>query len=1020
MLSLFQARMIGKNSRTESDEQDLRSSRGLTIRTKLLLFTISIGCLIVASLSIIAFFLSAIALRNTRLEGLQSLRTSLVQVVRSFFENERRDISTQSELRTFVYSMTELSSAYEHLLDDLDSAGFKPDEAFMVNVESEVREAYEKGPMSTLGNLGYSVGSFKEFAELSPAALLLQYVYIVKNPGSPGSKSSKNSSTDIATNPALPKDFRIAFSKCMYAKAMDRYDGIFETVIRKNNYLDMMLVDDLGNVVYTFDKSWDFGTSIYSGWRKNSPLKKVFFGARFELAQEKDHGPTDQVVTADLERYPGSYGAPMMFLSSPISNRLGGRLGVLIHKVSGGTFTDMATFEGRWPQVGLGKTGEAYIVGPDKKLRTESRFLSLLPPRMKFPSYHADGSQGPLTAVLGLPLRNQAVEDIYAQNLSTREGEVTFFDDLGRESLGVYAPLSIPGLDWGIVITISTSEAFASAAHLTRLIAMGGLVTLILAVLGSLLFGHYLSVPIGQLVKTAEAIGSGDHSARAPISSRDEIGFLAERFNAMIDQVEMRNRQVHKILETVNEGLFLMTPDFIIQPGYSRITDAIFQRNITGILFLDLFKAKGQSEMTAVISPEVLKATTNYLELLLNPRVKEKLIVQTNPLSEVEFQLLKPRGSLKSKFLEFRFNRVIENGKTTQIMVTVLDSTSRIALTKQIRENEVKAASQIEMLFGILHLDPPVLSQFLSHTNAEIAGILSLLEAEQFGSHASESGSDRTERYHRLLKKISRAIHLIKGNAAMLRLSYFEGLANDLEEKIDTVRNNPTLTGEQFLPITTGLASLLDQVKMTHDLISRLLSMQQVFGGKEGRQSDLEPLRELATEVAERSGKRVRVEIQVPDGLTALPKSVREPIQAMLAQLIRNAVIHGIETPVERISAAKNPIGEVRIAVQQSSPQRIIIAVRDDGRGISYEVLKQRAVALGYATRETIETWTLPQITNLLFEIGFTTIDRPTIDGGRGVGLDAVRDLITKIGGELSVSSKLGLFTEFHLEIPYS
>src|SRR5262249_62088057 len=159
-----------------------------------------------------------------------------------------------------------------------------------------------------------------------------------------------------------------------------------------------------------------------------------------------------------------------------------------------------------------------------------------------------------------------------------------------------------------------------------------------------------------------------------------------------------------------------------------------------------------------------------------------------------------------------------------------VDSTSRIALTRQIRENEAKAKSQIEMLFGIMHLDPPILGEFLNHTKSEITGMLNLLEAEQFGSRAGELGVQRSDRYLRLLQKISRAIHLIKGNAAMLRLSYFEDLANDLEEKIATVRGNPSLAGEQFLPITTGLASLLDQIEMTHDLIGRLLSMQRVFG----------------------------------------------------------------------------------------------------------------------------------------------------------------------------------------------
>jgi len=1005
-----------------NDSDESLASRGLTIRSKLLLFTTGIGFLILAALAITAFFLSAVALRKARLDGFQSLRTSLSQAINTYFADQRRDITAQAELQTIRYAVTELSSGYEHLIEDLDAAGFKVDPAFLSQVRQSLRDAYEQGPMADLRKLGEHVGTFDEFSDLSPVAAILQYVYILKNPSSPGAKFQENSVSDISKNENLPADFRSAFSKTMFARAMDRYHGLFETVVRRNSYFDLMLIDDLGNVVYTFEKGWDFGTNVFKGWRERSPLEKVFLGAWYGSSTSGDHASGEEIVITDLERYAGASGAPMLFLSCPINNRLGGRLGVVVHKIASNTFTDMVTFQGRWSAVGLGETGEAYIVGPDLRLRTESRFVKEMPEKMKSLSFEPDGSPGPLTSILGAALHNTAVENIYSDQMLSNEGEVTFFDDIGRESLGVYKQLGTPGLDWGLVITISTDEAFSPAVHLTRLIAFGGFIILIVAILAALAFGHLLSGPIVQLVNTAERIGSGDLSARAPISSRDEIGFLAERFNYMIDQVEERNRQVHKILQTVNEGLFLMGPDFIIQPGYSKVTEEIFQRKIDGISFLDLLRPAPESGLQPIVSDETLLATQHYLELLLNPRIKEQLIQQTNPLSEMEYQILRAKGTYRSKFLEFRFNRVVEGGKTTQIMVTTLDLTSRIALAKQIKENETKAKSQIEMLFGIMHLDPPILAEFLNHAKSEIIRMLSLLEAEQYGSHVDESSKERSERYLRLLQKISRAIHLIKGNAAMLRLSYFEDLANELEEKIATVRGNAALAGEQFLPITTGLASLLDQIEMTHDLIGRLLSMQKVFGKSpgDGAQTDFAPLVQLAEEIAERNGKQVRIDLQIRDGLARLPNPLREPVQMMMTQLVRNAVLHGIEPPSERLAQRKHPVGEIQIRAQRLTENhgKIILTVRDDGRGLNYDLLRRRAVQLGYASLKTIDTWTPQQLIDLLFETGFTTMDRPTTDGGRGVGLDAVRDLTAKMGGLMNVLSKEGQFCEFRLEIP--
>src|ERR1700731_5384344 len=152
----------------ESDE--LLASRGLTIRSKLLLFTTGIGFLILAALAITAFFLSAVALRTARLDGFQSLRTSLSQAINTYFADQRRDITAQAELQTVRYSVTELSSGYEHLIEDLDAAGFKVDPSFLSQVRQSLRAAYENGPMADLRSLGIQVGSFDEFSDLSPVA----------------------------------------------------------------------------------------------------------------------------------------------------------------------------------------------------------------------------------------------------------------------------------------------------------------------------------------------------------------------------------------------------------------------------------------------------------------------------------------------------------------------------------------------------------------------------------------------------------------------------------------------------------------------------------------------------------------------------------------------------------------------------------------------------------------------------------------------------------------------------------
>src|SRR5260370_42215213 len=111
----------------------------------------------------------------------------------------------------------------------------------------------------------------------------------------------------------------------------------------------------------------------------------------------------------------------------------------------------------------------------------------------------------------------------------------------------------------------------------------------------------------------------------------------------------------------------------------------------------------------------------------------------------------------------------------------------------------------MRMRFESIQLDATILAEFLDHTEEQIGELLRALESEQYGSRTEESSVDRSSRYQRLLEKLSRSIHLLKGNASMIHLSYFEKLASDLEDKIAVVRTGKTISGEEFLPITSGL-----------------------------------------------------------------------------------------------------------------------------------------------------------------------------------------------------------------------
>jgi len=997
------------------EHQPQEGPRGFSIRDKLLLFTLALLSIAILGLSSAAFFLSSAALRRARLDGFRSLRESFSEVISRFFADHRRGIATQAESQTFRYAASELSAGYQELIDDLEDAGLPVDDALITSLREQLQSAYQKY-FASMSALDISKGALAQITDLSREGVIVQYVCILNNPAKFAVGDANESPRETNRAESLGSKIRNAFSKTTYARAVERYQPSIEAVVGRNRYNDLLFIDNRGDVVYSFGKSWDLGTNVLSGWLANTSLKKVFVGAWYGPSGSGNSREPDHVMVTDMEDYPAKNNRPVMFLGCAISDRLGEQQGVLVHEIDSNQLTSIITFDEHWTQVGLGKSGEAYIVGPDRRLRTESRFLKDLPPEQTIPGYDENGLPDGRTSILAFPLRNQAVDQLFSGKADGM-GEVTFVDERGRESLGVFGMLPLPEVNWGLVIRIDSDEAFKPAQDLARLVAVGGLVILVFAIGGIILFSHFLLGPIGQLVATAEKIGGGDLSARAPVMTSDEVGFLASRFNTMVDQVVAGTNQIRKILETVNEGLFIIAPDLIIQPGYSLATTEIFHREIVGLHFLDLLRPTGQV-LEPVLAPATLEAAVLYLELLQNPKIKDKLIAQTNPLLEVEFRQHVRNGASRTRFLEFRFNRVLATGRPTQIMVTVLDSTTSVSLKRQIRESEAKAQTQIEMLFGIMHVDPRTLQEFLSHTETQTEMMIKAMEAGQFASKTGETAEQRSSRYSRLLQTILRSLHLVKGNATVIHLSYFENLANQLEEEVMEIKAAEVISGEHFLPIATGLGQMRDRINMTRELIDRLLEMQKVFSHKlSTHNGEFDALAALAEEVARRSGKRVHVSFDFVTEVPTEPKSLAETVHTILTQLVRNAAAHGIELPFQRVNSGKHPVGDIHIFSCRPARDCFEFGVRDDGRGLDFPALRRRAMEAGYADKDAISQWGEAQLTDLLFKPGFTTLEHSTRDAGRGVGLDAVQDLAKRFGGEIKVSSKTGSFTEFRVRI---
>jgi signal transduction histidine kinase/HAMP domain-containing protein len=998
--------------KTKMTKRALRS-RGFSLRIKLSLFAVAVCALILIAAAGTGYWFSFWSLRQIRVADFQSLGWALSSRIEAKVRDNQKEVAAQADTETTGFATAELGAGFRSLLGDLEKNGFYVSDKFLKNIRKQLRDRYQKSVIEPLQQTAAGGAVPKDLDQFQPGGLILQYVYFLNNPAPMGAKFNNNNSTAILRNQTMPLRFRTAFVNTRYAKAMDRYHATFQNITQKREYSDLLLVDNLGNVVYSSNKYWDFGANVLGSWLEHTHLRTVFLKAQqtpLPSVHGEDGRSHERVTVADFQNYSAAFNVPMMFYGCPVKDHWGNRAGVLARETSSVALTEITTFNRRWKEVGLGKTGEAYIIGPDKKLRTDLRYLQKLPSRLLRKTLLTNGTPGSISSVLTAPIGTDAVNSLFSSKPGQQD--LTFINERGAQVLAVYAPLNILGLNWRLILQMDTSEALAPAALLAGSIGSSGLLILMLSIGVALHFARQLTDPIDQLVIAAEKIAGGDIKARAPVVSRDEIGFLAERFNDMIEQVNNRNQYVRKILKSVREGLFLISKDLTIQPGYSSVAERIFQAPLDHVRFMDLLTQQS-GDMMPLVPPEVVKSSEQYLELLFTPRVKEKLISQANPLTEVEFRLRDKKDSWESRFFEFRFNRVTEQKVITEIMVTVVDTTSQVLLAREVSEREKKSRTQMELLAAVLQVDPAMLSQFLDQSREETLGILQLYEAEQYGAVQEGNAPDRAKRYEQLLQKTSRTVHLIKGSAATIQLQYFVDHANDLEKIIAEIHKKNPIAGEHFLPLTMGLGALLDDGKITREIVARLVGIHEQFGKE--RFGVFQGIEALAKEIGEREGKRLRVETSVERGMEFLtePGNVR----TIAAQLIRNAVVHGIEMPEERTGKGKNPEGTITIRLIKSGPDRVRLTVRDDGNGIDRERLRGQAAELGIASMTETADWSEARVMELIFEPGFTTHHEVTTDAGRGVGLDAVKDLVVKSGGSIMVTSVLGEYCELNVEL---
>ncbi|MES2900440.1 MAG: Hpt domain-containing protein [Pseudomonadota bacterium] len=203
-------------------------------------------------------------------------------------------------------------------------------------------------------------------------------------------------------------------------------------------------------------------------------------------------------------------------------------------------------------------------------------------------------------------------------------------------------------------------------------------------------------------------------------------------------------------------------------------------------------------------------------------------------------------------------------------------------------------------------------------------------------------------------------------------------------------------------------ADLNVQSRLTRDLQQDLMRVRMV---------PFSSLSERLFRVARQTAKEIdkRVNLDIRGGSVEIDRSVLEQMAAPFEHLLRNSIVHGIESREKRGESGKSDTGELLVQVSQQGNE-VVIQFSDDGAGLNLERIRSKALENGLISPDAVVSDA--EVANLIFEAGFSTADALTELAGRGVGMDVVRSEAVALGGRVSIATETGKGARFSINLP--
>ncbi len=468
-------------------------------------------------------------LRSAVTDQVVDVASSRVDLIERGLENLRDRTAVLAVEPTVVEAIVDLSAGYA-ATDERLAPGQQPtlEEAYAVGVEVATPPGVEPPPAA-------------ELVPRSPTARYLQYHY-------------------LATVPAEERaDVDDPGDGSAYSAAHAEHHDALRSVTDLVTSGDVVLVDLEGVVVYSTLKRIDFGTDLATGPHAGSGLAEAL--RRLETAS------TDEVVVVDYTQYAPARGLPEMWVAAIVRDE-DEIVGAVAGAVGNEALVEIMTAGADWDQLGLGRTGEAYVVGTDTLLRSESRLWLEDPDAyldaMVDAGYDEDVVQAVETfdtTVLTQPADIVPVEE--AQRGVDFVGPTD--DYLGRGVVSVARQVDPGGLGWVVVVGAERSEVFEPLDDFVLRLVLITLLGVPLVVLAAVTIARRMLRPLEPITAGVERVTDGDVDVELAMPGRDEFADLAAQFDLFLAELRQQREQARRTDAEITELLASVMPRRLVE-----------------------------------------------------------------------------------------------------------------------------------------------------------------------------------------------------------------------------------------------------------------------------------------------------------------------------------------------------------------------------------------------------------------------------------------------------------------------